>query len=383
MADEKKKDAYVRLRHIMITLLVFTAIAAIGFFYARNTVNQQLAQLQEQRDKQNEERIEMREQWLKEQAAAQAKPVDESWPQPEPTGWDIVDVSTFDVKNGTNQEFERSDLETGGLMLINRWHYLPSDFTDDRFENSDELVSIMTQSGADGFPIQTANRSVRLQSEAYKHLVDMLKAAKENGLDNYMVQEGFRTNERQTELFLQEQSKWENRYTGEVLSEKARENVNVPGTSEYQTGLSFNIRRLKNGDSEFNNVKFIETEHFSWLMNHSWEYGFVFRFPVSGYPTASTTDKSWKTGESKHLMIFRYVGVAAAAVMHQKDFCLEEYIEYVAAHPHLAVYQNGELKYEIYRMKDTGGSVSVKVPPRAEAEASIDNMGAVIVSLYY
>ena len=383
MADEKKKDAYVRLRHIMITLLVFTAIAAIGFFYARNTVNQQLAQLQEQRDKQNEERIEMREQWLKEQAAAQAKPVDESWPQPEPTGWDIVDVSTFDVKNGTNQEFERSDLETGGLMLINRWHYLPSDFTDDRFENSDELVSIMTQSGADGFPIQTANRSVRLQSEAYKHLVDMLKAAKENGLDNYMVQEGFRTNERQTELFLQEQSKWENRYTGEVLIEKARENVNVPGTSEYQTGLSFNIRRLKNGDSEFNNVKFIETEHFSWLMNHSWEYGFVFRFPVSGYPTASTTDKSWKTGESKHLMIFRYVGVAAAAVMHQKDFCLEEYIEYVAAHPHLAVYQNGELKYEIYRMKDTGGSVSVKVPPRAEAEASIDNMGAVIVSLYY
>ena len=109
----------------------------------------------------------------------------------------------------------------------------------------------------------------------------------------------------------------------------------------------------------------------------------VFRFPVSGYPTASTTDKSWKTGESKHLMIFRYVGVAAAAVMHQKDFCLEEFIEYVAAHPHLAVYQNGELKYEIYRMKDTGGSVSVKVPPRAEAEASIDNMGAVIVSLYY
>ena len=383
MADEKKKDAYVRLRHIMITLLVFTAIAAIGFFYARNTVNQQLAQLQEQRDKQNEERIEMREQWLKEQAAAQAKPVDESWPQPEPTGWDIVDVSTFDVKNGTNQEFERSDLETGGLMLINRWHYLPSDFTDDRFENSDELVSIMTQSGADGFPIQTANRSVRLQSEAYKHLVDMLKAAKENGLDNYMVQEGFRTNERQTELFLQEQSKWENRYTGEVLIEKARENVNVPGTSEYQTGLSFNIRRLKNGDSEFNNVKFIETEHFSWLMNHSWEYGFVFRFPVSGYPTASTTDKSWKTGESKHLMMFRYVGVAAAAVMHEKDLCLEEFIEYVAAHPHLAVYQNGELKYEIYRMKDTGGSVSVKVPPRAEAEASIDNMGAVIVSLYY
>ncbi|MBQ6234005.1 MAG: D-alanyl-D-alanine carboxypeptidase family protein [Clostridia bacterium] len=383
MADDKKKDAYTRLGHILIVLIVLTAIAAIGFFYAKNTVDQQLAQLQQQRDEQNAARIEMREQWLKEQEAAQAKPVDESWPQPNPEGWDIVDISSFDVKNGSNVEIERSTLETSGMMLVNRWHYLPSDFTDERFETGDELISIMTQSGADGFAIQTTNRSVRLQTPAYHHLLAMLKAAKDDGLENFMIQEGFRTNARQTEYFLAEQAKWENRYTGEVLIEKARESVNVPGTSEYQTGLSFNLRRLKNGDSEFNNVKFIESEHFSWLWNHSWEYGFVFRFPVSGYPTASATDKSWKTGESKKLMIFRYVGEAPAAVMHQKDFCLEEMIDYIAAHPHLAVYQNGELKYEIYRMADTGGSVSVKVPVGADVEASIDNMGGVIVSLYY
>ena len=59
MAGENKKDAYVRLGHILIVLLVFTAIAVIGFFYARNTVNQQLAQLQEQRDTHNAERIEL------------------------------------------------------------------------------------------------------------------------------------------------------------------------------------------------------------------------------------------------------------------------------------------------------------------------------------
>ena len=384
MAEENtRKDAYVRLRHILIVLLVLTAIAVIGFVFARSTVNQQLAQLQEQRDKQNEERVELREQWLAEQAAAQAKPVDESWPLPDPEGWAIVDISSFDVKNGATQELERDELETGGLMLVNRWHYLPTDFTDDRFENGEELVSIMTQSGADGFSIQTANRSVRLQRAAYQHMLEMLQAAKADGLENYMIQEGYRTNARQTELFLNEQTKFENRYTGEVLIEKARENVNVPGTSDYQTGLTFNVRRNKKGDSEFNSVKFTETEHFSWLWNHSWEYGYVFRFPVSGYPVATASDKSWKTGESKHLMMFRYVGVAAAAVMHKMDICLEEMIEYMAAHPHLAVYQDGELKYELYRMADTGGSVSVKVPAGAEAEASIDNMGGVIVSLYY
>ena len=384
MADENnKKDAYTRLKHILIVLLVFTAIAVIGFFFAKNTVNQQLAQVQEQREKQNQERIALHDQWIAEQAAAQSKPVDESWPQPEPTGWDIIDVSDFEVKASGNQEFERYDLETNGLMLVNRWHYLPADFTDDRFEDGEELVSVMSQSNADGFPIPSSDRSVRLQRLAYEHLSEMLQAAKENGLENYLIEEGFRTNEKQTESWLKEQSKWENRYTGEVLIEKARENVNIPGTSEYQTGLSFRVRRYKSGDAQFNSVKFIESEHFSWLINHSWEHGYVFRFPVSGYPTATTSDKAWKTGESKKLMIFRYVGIAPAAVMHQKDFCLEEFIEYMQEHQHLAVYQDGELKYEIYRVADTGGSVSVPVPASAEAEASIDNMGGVIVSLYY
>ena len=383
MAGENKKDAYTRLKHIVIVLIVFTAIAVIGFYFAKNTVDQQLAQLREQREQQNQERIELREQWLREQAAAQSKPVDETWPQPEPNGWAIVDISQFDVKNGTSQEFERYDLEANGLMLVNRWHYLPGDFTDDRFEDGDELVSIIRQSGADGMAVQASDASVKLLQPAYSHLMEMLHAAKESGLENYLIEEGYRTYAKQEESFLKEQSKWENRYTGEVLIEKARETVNVPGTSEYQTGLSFRIRRYKRGDGEFNNVKFIESEHFSWLKNHSWEYGFVFRFPVSGYPSDDTSDKSWKTGESKKLMIFRYVGVAAAAVMHQKDMCLEEFIEYITEHPHLAIYHDGDLKYEIYRMADTGGSANVKVPYNAEADASIDNMGGIIVSLYY
>ena len=130
----------------------------------------------------------MREQWLQEQAAAQTRPVDESWPQPEPSGWDIVDVSNFDVKEGSTQSFERAELETSGLMLVNRWHYLPSDFTDDRFENGEELVSIMSQSGTDGYSIQTSSRRVRLQQKAYAHLFKMISGAKEAGLENYLIE---------------------------------------------------------------------------------------------------------------------------------------------------------------------------------------------------
>lgn len=383
MAGDSKRDAYTLLKRTVFVLFVFTVIAVIGFIYARNTVERQLVQAQEQVEEQNRQRQETHEQWIREQAAAQNQQPEEGWPQPEPEGWQIVDLSSFDVKSGSTEEFEREALEAGGLMLVNRWHYLPGDFTDERFQDGDELVSIMSQSSADGFYVESADRSVRLLQPAYEHLMEMLRAASASGLENYMINEAYRTYEKQESHFLNEQAKYENRFTGEVLIEKARESVAVPGTSDYQTGLSINPKRYKKGDSEFNKVSFSETEHFAWLYNHSWEHGYVFRFPISGYPTANTTDKAWKTGIKNRMMVFRYVGIAPATVMHQNDFCLEEFIEYMIQHPHIAVYRDGELQYELYRMPYSGGSATVRVPEGAEADASMDNMGGVIVSLYY
>ncbi len=40
-----------------------------------------------------------------------------------------------------------------------------------------------------------------------------------------------------------------------------------------------------------------------------------------------------------------------ALAMKAMDFCLEEYIDYLIAHPHIALYQDGALKYEIYRVE--------------------------------
>ncbi|MBQ8080639.1 MAG: M15 family metallopeptidase [Clostridia bacterium] len=383
MAKNEKTDAYTILKRVLAVLLVFTAIAAIGFFYTRNTVDSQLAEIEAQRQQQNENLIEQHNQWLAEQASQPTDVQDERWPAPNPNGWDVVDISDFAVNAAGTESFTHEEMETAGLMLVNRWHYLPSDFTDERFANGDELVSIGSQSSSDGFPIQVANYNVMVQRSTYSALAEMLRAASADGLENYLIDEGFRTNESQTESFLKEQAKWEDRYTGEVLIEKARENVSVPGTSEYQTGLSFRIRRYKRGDADFNGAAFASTEHLAWLEAHAWEYGFVFRFPVSGYPLASTTDKSWKTGMSLKMMMYRYVGKPAAAVMHTLDYCLEEFIEYMQAHPHIAVYQDGSLKYEIYRIQDNGSDATVDVPRGAQATASIDNMGGVIVCLEY
>lgn len=375
MAKKHKADAYVRLRRILIVLLVLAVFAGAGFVLTRNYVNEKVAERQKEIDAQNAELEAQYQQRLAEQNKKEEKGEDIRWPEAAQTGWDILDVSNFALTGTTRITKTRAELIAGGLMLVNRWHELPADFT------TDDVVSI----GRTYKDIQVDNYAVVLKTSALDALKKMFDAAKADGIEKFLIQEGYRTNEVQTTYFDTETAKWADKYTGQALIEKAKAEVNVPGTSEYQTGLSVRLRRYDKEDAEFNAVSFEQSEHMTWLLEKGWEHGFIFRFPVAGYPTADTTDKAWKTGESKKLRVIRYVGVAPAAVMHAKDLCLEEFIEYMIAHPHIAVYLDGALKYEIVRVADPGGSsVTLDAASRAaDMQASIDNMGGIIIAMTY
>ncbi|MBR6667155.1 MAG: hypothetical protein IKL25_02145 [Clostridia bacterium] len=100
---------------------------------------------------------------------------------------------------------------------------------------------------------------------------------------------------------------------------------------------------------------------------------------------ADTTDKSYKTGVGSHLNIYRYVGVPNAEVMHHLDLCLEEYIEYLQEHPHVAVFENGVKKYEITRQQ-VGDAESFTVEINRVCPnytMYLDNMGGVITVYTY
>ena len=54
------------------------------------------------------------------------------------------------------------------------------------------------------------------------------------------------------------------------------------------------------------------------------------------------------------------------------------------AHPHIAVYSDGTLKYEIYRMEGGYSDTAVTVPYGAASySASTDNMDGLIVAITY
>jgi len=378
MAKNRGKNAYITLAIILVLLLLLAVGCYLLKQWTDTDYNERVAQAQADADQINTQLDEdYRKAKAEEKANAQEKKEEApQWPTPKSEGWDVLDVSYFPISNSRTLSVTRKDLIKGGMLLLNHWHSLPADFPEA------DLVSVHTSKN--GIPVK--NSSVKLFPAAVTALEEMLKAANDEGLDGYLIDEGYRTNETQQGYYDKEAAHYAEKLSGDALRDKVSQTVNYPGTSEYQSGLSFRVDRYKKDDKEFMDKKFKDMEQSDWLLEHSWEYGIIFRFPVQGYPNSTVTDKAWKTGEHKQLSIYRYVGRPNAAVMHIMDFCMEEYIEYLIRHPHIAVYQDGVLKYEITWTEDKNLSGDVTVTTAANARETIvstDNCGGIIVAIAY
>lgn len=99
------------------------------------------------------------------------------------------------------------------------------------------------------------------------------------------------------------------RYRNQGYSQAAAQaavlqSVAVPGTSEHHLGLAIDI---SSGTAGHN-----------WLAEHSWEYGFIVRYP-DGY-----TDITGIIYEPWH---FRYLGTKLAKEVYESGLCLEQYFD--------------------------------------------------------
>ena len=379
MAKKRNSDAYRKLVRFMIIMFVLVVLCGAGYVLVDQTIKAQEAENAARAQEENALLTAQYQQAKKEEAAKESQQVETvQMPEPKKEGWDVVDLSEFPVSNAATISVSREDLLLGGMVLVNRWHAVPDDMP----------ISQLAGVHATDKSIPTANSSVRLYPAAITALGQMLAAAKADGLESYNVAEGYRTRETQQGYYDKKAASYSNRYTGEALIEKViSEGTSYPGTSEYESGFAFQMERYSATDTDLMNKKFYELPQSDWLVEHSWEYGVIFRFPVQGYPNATVSDKSYKTGQGMKLSIYRYVGQANAAAMHALDFCMEEYIEYLMAHPHIAVYENGTLKYEILRIPvedEAVSGASVTYSRRArEYTASYDNVGGVIVAMSY
>lgn len=380
-----KRDPFKTLTRITILLLVLVLVG-IGVFYLcsklveKDYLNKKNAILEQNQNNEvafntrmNELRNNNNDAFFEEDDPQTADTALPFWEKTiDGAIWRIEDDGRKGLENTSTIVANRSELMLGGMMLVNAWHPLPADF------NAESLVSVGSTSG---YKIPVKDSSVLLFRPAYDALFEALEAAGAEGHQNYIIQEGYRSNERQTELFNKKMSELQNRYSGDILIEQTKKEVNYPGTSEYQTGFSFNMRLYPNPEG----LDFVESPQGKWIVNNGWKYGIAFRFPTKNFPDPTWEDKSYKTAINVQLNLFRYVGKAHAAAMKVMDFCLEEYVEFLIDHPHISIYENGALRYEVFRIADTGeASFTLPVPNPASAyQASFDNMGGIVMAYSY
>ncbi len=193
------------------------------------------------------------------------------------------------VEEDNSTLFEKSDWK---LILVNKQHPIPDDYLF-------ELTTIKGQMQCD----------VRVLDELNK----MIEDAKNEGY-KLKICSPYRDEEKQNKLF----SKKINKYMKEGYSymesyKLAAQTVTVPGTSEHEIGLAFDI--VSTSYTALNEG-FGDTNEGQWLKNHCFEYGFVIRYPEG---------KEYITGIEYEPWHLRYVGVDAAEVIMNNNLCLEEF----------------------------------------------------------
>ena len=219
------------------------------------------------------------------------------------TGW--VSIDGFDYYFSEDGTPAAGETEIDGktcyfasngqqLHLVNPWHYVPEDYT---------------------VELKAINANHQIAAIAYEDYEVMMADCRGAGL-NPAICSSYRTQEYQEGLFNRKVNYYLGKGCGEEEAmELAGQSVAVPGTSEHQLGLALDIIDNSNWNLDESQAK---TATQKWLMEHSWEYGWILRYPDG---------KSEITGIIYEPWHYRYVGREVAAEIHELGLCLEEYLD--------------------------------------------------------
>lgn len=377
MSNVQKADPYRKLLKVVIALLVLFVLLVTAYLLLESYRRGQYEKEQRRVIEANNQMIEEYNQQVLAQRSEQKPDIAPEWPAHKAEGIDIISLKGFAVKGEQPLSVSRAQALSGGLMVVNRWYALPADFS----VVEAEIDSIMTLTDR---RVPTEKRELSLFPVAIQALDQMLKDAKADGLENFLVRGAYRTMATQQEIWDREVARHAGRLDGEQLLEQARKLVSEPGRSDYQSGMSVFMDAYSNNDPVLNRAEFQETKQAQWINENGYKYGFVFRFPTAGYPAPGTVDKSYKTGIDLEMDAYRYVGIPHAFVMREMGFCLEEYIEYLIENGHIAVYEDDKLVYEIFRVEENATQTDVLIPAGAvDTTFSSDNTGGLVVAVSY
>jgi len=180
------------------------------------------------------------------------------------------------------------------LILVNPWNKLPDDYE----------ISLT--------PLPNGHS---IDSRCYPSLTTMMNDCRKACLQP-LICSSYRSQEKQESLFQERIDELRAQgYSKKDAKAKAATSVARPGTSEHQLGLAVDIVDKSHQTLDAAQE---DTPVQQWLLENSWKYGFILRYP---------NQKSNLTGIIYEPWHYRYVGQAAAQEIHERGICLEEYLE--------------------------------------------------------
>ena len=192
------------------------------------------------------------------------------------------------------------ELWKGDLILVNYNYAYPHADT----------IGVKTVYGNKSASYQVSNTNIALTDEALTAMNAMADAFyAETGSAEMIIVSGYRNVEDQRRIY--------NDRVASQGEELAALYVATPTYSEHHTGLAMDLSFYT---ADGKSVAVEDYEYGAWIDEHCAAYGFVLRYPSDKIDITKIGYESWH---------YRYVGIPHAAVMMNRNLCLEEYIEEV------------------------------------------------------
>ncbi|WP_129691577.1 VanY-A/VanY-F/VanY-M family D-Ala-D-Ala carboxypeptidase [Gottfriedia acidiceleris] len=264
---------------------------------------------------------------------------------------DKVEIQTYKITNKqldnkeTSESFQTKDIRKelvykGNLLLINRKYPVHQESI------KSDVVNLFTHKELKkGYELH--DTKIELSEDVARKFSEMIVAAKKEGVRNFTINSGFRDFDEQNALY-----------------QKMGSDYALPaGRSEHNLGLSLDVGSTK--------MKMNEAPEGKWLEKNAWKYGFIIRYPK---------DKTAITGIQYEPWHIRYVGLPHSVIMKEKNFSLEEYLDFLKKQKSISTIIHGE-KYEISYYPVTKNT-TIQLPTNLRYEISGNNMDGVIVTVF-
>ncbi|MBR1376653.1 MAG: M15 family metallopeptidase [Bacilli bacterium] len=178
-----------------------------------------------------------------------------------------------------------SDLNKDIAILVNKEYKLKKDYEPDDLVEIDKTYSIKGMA----------------RYEACNSFIIMAKDAEKKNL-HIINESAYRSYNRQKYLFDKEYKE---------KGDKTLNSIALPGHSEHQTGLAFDLCT-----NIFSMYDFDKSDEFVWLSKNAHKYGFILRYPKG---------KENITGYKYEPWHYRYLGTNLATKVYKSNLTYDEY----------------------------------------------------------